>query len=169
MKRRSLLKLGLGGAVVLAVAGTGIGLIRPGFKDGRMSEATRAWMGAVALALLDGAWPAPGPARDRALQAHLAALDQTMAGFTVPVRQELSQLFSLLNGSAGRLGLTGLLHDWSACSSADILAALDAMRHSGLALKQQAYHALRDLNYGVFFADPAHWSLMGYPGPREIA
>jgi len=84
------------------------------------------------------------------------------------VRAELSQLFSLLNSSAGRLGLTGLLHDWPACSSADILAAFGAMRHSSIALKQQTYHALRDLNNGVFFADPAHWSLMGYPGPREI-
>jgi len=67
MKRRNLLKLGFGGAVVLAVAGTGMSLIRPGFKNGRMSEATRAWMGAVALALLDGALAGARPrARPRA-------------------------------------------------------------------------------------------------------
>ena len=37
-----------------------------------------------------------------------------------------------------------------------------------LALRQQAYHALRDLTNAAHYADPQIWALMGYPGPRAV-
>jgi hypothetical protein len=51
---------------------------------------------------------------------------------------------------------------------AEIEAALRRMRHDDAALRQQAYHALRDLSNAAFYAEPAHWSLLGYPGPTPI-
>jgi hypothetical protein len=42
------------------------------------------------------------------------------------------------------------------------------MRTSTLVLRQQAYHALRDLTNAAFYADAAAWAPMGYPGPREV-
>jgi hypothetical protein len=42
------------------------------------------------------------------------------------------------------------------------------MRDSSLALRQQAYHALRDLTNGGYFADAAPWAVMGYPGQRPV-
>ena len=42
------------------------------------------------------------------------------------------------------------------------------MRTSRIGLRQQAYHALRDLTNAAYFADPQTWPLMGYPGPRAV-
>jgi hypothetical protein len=42
------------------------------------------------------------------------------------------------------------------------------MRLSSLALKQQGYHALRDLTNAAYFSDPTAWQRMGYPGPSDI-
>ena len=58
MQRRTLLKLGIGASVVLAVAGTGVALLQPGLRDGHLSHGATAVMRAVARAVLDGALPA---------------------------------------------------------------------------------------------------------------
>ena len=42
------------------------------------------------------------------------------------------------------------------------------MRLSSVTLRQQAYHALHDIVNGAYFADPATWTALGYPGPIAI-
>ena len=168
MKRRGLLKLGLGGAVLLGVVGGGLALLKPGLVDGHLSPAARALMRAVALAVMDGQWPAADPAREAALNAHLDRVDANIGGYPAAVRAELSQLFALLGSGAGRLGLIGMSQDWHEASVAEIQTVLNELRLSGLDLRQQIYHALRDLNTIAFFTAPAHWALTGYPGAREI-
>jgi hypothetical protein len=42
------------------------------------------------------------------------------------------------------------------------------MRRSSLILRRQAYHALRDLTQGAYFADASTWATLGYPGPNPI-
>jgi hypothetical protein len=42
------------------------------------------------------------------------------------------------------------------------------MRVSSLALKQQAYQALRDLTNAAYYADPSAWNVLGYPGPKAL-
>jgi hypothetical protein len=168
MKRRGLLKLGIGGAVLLGVVGGGMALLRPGLVDGHLSPAARELMRAVALAVMDGQWPTDGPAREAALQAHLNRVDANIGGYPAAVRAELSQLFALLNSGAGRLGLIAMSQDWPQASVAEIQTVLNALRLSSLDLRQQIYHALRDLNTIAFFTAPEHWALTGYPGPREI-
>ena len=64
MQRRTLLKLGLGAAALLAVAGGGLACCDPGLADGRMTPAGRAVFRRVARAVLDGSLPAD-PARAR--------------------------------------------------------------------------------------------------------
>jgi len=170
MKRRGLLKLGVGAAVVLGVAGAGLALLKPGLGgDGKLGPDARLMMRAVALAALDGLWPADTAAREAALSQHLVQLDASIQAFPVALRSELSQVLSLLTSSGGRLALTGLSSDWSNASTGEVLATLNAMRISGSDTRQQVYRALRDLHCIVFFTEPAHWSLAGYPGPREIA
>lgn len=168
MKRRSLLKLGLGAAVLLSAVGGGLVLMRPGWVDGRLSPEARELMGAVALSVMDGLWPAPGVAREVALQAHLDRLDAQIAGYPAAVRAELSQVLALLTRSGGRLALVGLTPDWSNATVAEVQEALNEMRVSRLAVRQQIYRALRELNCIAFFTEPSHWALTGYPGPREI-
>jgi len=168
MKRRRLLQLGLGAAVLVGVAGGGIALIKPGLDEGRLSPEARSLMRAVALAVLEGLWPSPGPEREAQLARHLSTLESSIAGFPRATQNELSQLLALLCSSAGRWSLLGLHSDWSEASTAEVQTALQGLRASRLALRQQVYGALRDLNSALFFAEPAHWALVGYPGPRAI-
>jgi len=168
MQRRTLLKLGLGAATVLAVAGGGMALLRPGLVAGRMTPASRHVFRGVARGVLQGSLPADGATRDAMLEAHLQRLDDTLYAFPAPVQAELSQLLALLGSAPGRASLAGLHHDWSEASDAEIGEALQGMRTSSLALRQQAYHALRDLTNAAYYADPQIWALMGYPGPRAV-
>lgn len=168
MQRRTLLKLGIGAAAVLAVAGGGVALLRPGLVDGRMTSAGRSVFHAVGRAVLDGSLPAQPAARDTALAALLDRLDETLAGLPQPTQAELSQVLALLAAPAGRIGLAGLRTDWPKASTVELQSALQGMRLSSLALKQQIYHALRDLTNAAYYADPQVWPLMGYSGQRPV-
>ena len=85
-----------------------------------------------------------------------------------PVQAELSQLLTLLATPPGRVALAGLSSPWPQASVAQVQEAMQGMRLSSLALKQQAYHALRDLTNAAYFSDPSAWQRMGYPGPTDI-
>ena len=62
-----------------------------------------------------------------------------------------------------------LASEWPTASIAELQQALRDMRYSALALRQQAYHALRDLTNAAFYAEPAAWVALGYPGPRDLS
>ena len=53
-------------------------------------------------------------------------------------------------------------------SGAQVQVMLQRLRVSGLPLRQQTFHALRDVTNAAYFADAATWSVMGYPGPRSV-
>lgn len=168
MQRRTLLKLGLGATVILAVAGGGVSLLRPGLTGGRLGEGARSVMHAVALAVLEGALPNSEPARSQAIDAHLVRLESAIAAFPATTQAELSQLLALLASTAGRLALAGLSTAWPQARVEQVQAALQGMRVSSLSLKQQAYHALRDLTNAAYFSDESAWRSMGYPGPTAV-
>ena len=77
-------------------------------------------------------------------------------------------MLTLLALPPGRLALAGLSTDWARADVVQIQAALQAMRSSRLALRQQGYHALRDLTHAAYFADSVTWAQLGYPGPTKI-
>jgi hypothetical protein len=168
MQRRTLLKLGASAAVAIALAGGGVALLRPGLVDGRLSNASRALMRAVALAVLDGSLPADAGARDAALAAHLDRLEATVAVFPPATRDELSRLLGLLGTAPGRFALSGLGSDWSRVGVGELQSALRGMNLSSSTTRQQVFHALRDLTNAAFYADASTWPLMGYPGPRSL-
>lgn len=168
MQRRTLLKLGLGASLALAAAGGVVVLMRPALEAGRLRPGTRAVMLAVAQAVLDGVLPTEPAARTAALDGHLQRLETAIAAFPMPTQAELSQLLALLSSPPGRIALAGLSTDWTQASVPQVQAALQGMRLSSLALKQQAYHALRDLSNAAYFSDPSAWAHLGYPGPTDI-
>lgn len=169
MRRRTLLKLGVGAAAVLAAIGGGMALIEPGLEaDGRLRPGARRVMSGVARAVLDGLLPAEPRARDVVLAAHLQRLDATLAAFPKATRDELSQLFALLASAPGRMGLAGLRREWGEAGVDEIQQALQGMRLSSLSLRQQAYHGLRDLTNGAYFAEPSTWSALGYEGQVPV-
>lgn len=168
MQRRSLLKLGIGAAVVLGVAGAGIAMLKPGLVDGgkKLSPAGRQIFAAVARVVFDGGLL--DPKNEAGMKALLDNLDANIAVFPAAVRDELSQVLSILDTTAGRFALIGLKSDWATVPTAELAGVMESLRLSGSNTRQQIYHALRDLCSVAFFTAPANWSAVGYPGPREI-
>ncbi|MEO8155598.1 MAG: hypothetical protein ABI605_21230 [Rhizobacter sp.] len=168
MQRRNFLKLGVGATAALVLIGGGVALFRPGLTQGRLTAEGREVFASVARAVLDGSLPQSETQRSAALQAHLQRLDDALGAFPPTVQAELSQLLAILSAGPGRIALAGLHTAWPEASIAQVQASLQEMRTSSLALRQQAYHALRDLTNAAYYADPQAWATLGYPGPREI-
>ena len=168
MQRRTLLKLGAASAAVLIVAGGAAALLQPGLKGGILSDSGREVFLAVGRAVLDKTLPADEGARQIALQGLLTRVDVLVQSLPAHAQAELSQLLALLASAAGRRTLAGLSQPWPEASVADIQHALQGMRFSALALRQQAYAALHDITAGAYFSDPSSWPLLGYPGPLKI-
>ena len=170
MQRRSLLKLGLVSAAVLAVAGGAAGwLLQPGLgADGRLSAAGQSVFAAVGQAVLDKSLPAPGPGRAKAVTGLLERTDALVQALPPHAQAELSQLLCVLASTPGRQALAGLGQPWGEASIEELQQALQGMRLSRVALRQQAYAALHDIATGAYFADAATWPLLGYPGPMKV-
>jgi hypothetical protein len=168
MQRRTLLKLGAASAAVLIVAGGAAALLQPGLKGGVLSDAGREVFSAVGRAVLDKTLPADEGARQVALQGLLIRVDILVQSLPPHAQAELSQLLALLASAAGRRTLAGLSQPWPEAPITDVQHALQGMRFSGLALRQQAYAALHDITAGAYFSDPSSWPLLGYPGPLKI-
>ena len=168
MQRRGLLKLGITAAVTLSVVGGVVAWIQPGLARGNLSPLGREVFRAVGVAVLDKTLPAQDGPREIALEGMLQRVDVLVAALPQHAQNELSQLLSLLGHPAGRLSLAGLSKPWADASLEEVQQALQAMRVSSLALRQQAYAALHEITAGAYFADPASWSLLGYPGPLKF-
>lgn len=165
MHRRSLLKLGVASAALLAVAGGALALLQPGLKDGRLTPQGCAVFRALGRAILDGSLPIEPSRQAAALDGLLDRVDSLLGALPAHAQGELSDLLALLSSSAGRRSFAGLVADWPDASVDAIQAGLARMRVSKLALRQQAYHALHDVVGGAYFSDASTWTLLGYPGP----
>lgn len=168
MQRRSLLKLGIVSAAVLAAVGVPLSMMRPGLEGAKLSSGAREVFAAVGAAILQGSLPEAAGARQAAAAALLDRIDALVANLAPHAQSELSQLLAILSTAGGRRALAGLEAPWPESSTAQVQAALNGMRTSSLALKRQAYQALHDIVGGAYFADATTWGVMGYPGPLAI-
>jgi len=168
MQRRTLFKLGAASAVVLAFAGGAAALVQTGLQDGKLGAAGREVFRAVGRAVLQGSLPADAPATQVALDGLLDRIDALTLALPVHAQDELSQLLSLLASAPGRRVMAGLHQAWPLASEVDIQQALQGMRLSTLALRQQAYAALHDITAAAYFADASTWPQLGYPGPLKL-
>lgn len=169
MQRRTLLRLGFASGAALALAGGGVALFyAPGLRDGQLTAAGRAVFAAVARGVLDGSLPVEPRVQEAALGAHLDRLDATLRAMSPHTQDELAKLLVVLGSAPGRLAMAGLTSDWPHASVAQLQAALQGMRVSRISLRQQAYHALRDLTHAAYFSGPLTWAQLGYPGPTAL-
>jgi len=168
MQRRTLLKLGLASGAVLALAGGAAVLLRPGLEQGRLAPAARPLFVSLGRAILQGTLPAePGP-QARALDGLVERVDALPQNLPLPVQAELSELVGLLCTAPGRRLLAGLAPGWEEARPEEVRAALDGMRFSALALRQQAYQALHEIVGGAYFSEESTWKVLGYPGPLAL-
>ena len=168
LRRRSFLKLGIGSAIVLAVAGGTIALMKPGLIDGKLSPSARLVLTRVAQAMLLGTLPADASGQQRALDALLQRTDAFLVGLPVHVLAELDQLLGLLASAPGRRWLVGLSPSWQDATVPQTSAALQAMRESGTDLRIQAFQGLHDLVMVPYFSGEESWAVLGYPGPTPV-
>jgi hypothetical protein len=168
LPRRSFLKLGIASAVVLAVGGGAVALMQPGLVGGRLSPAARTAMGKIGQALLAGTLPSEPTALQAALDALLQRTDAFLSGLPLPVVAELDQLLALMVSAPGRRFLVGVSSSWAEATAAEVGAALQGMRSSGLALRIQAYQGLHDIVCAPYFSGEESWAVLGYPGPTAI-
>jgi len=122
----------------------------------------------VARVVLEGGLPLGVAARERAIDAHLVQLDAVIESLPPATRSEIAQMLALLSVAPSRRWLTGLASDWDDAGLEEVEAALRRMRADPQVLRQQTYHALRDLSNAAFYAQSDHWPLMGYPGPTPV-
>ena len=168
MRRRTLLTVGLAAGTLLAVVGGTLATLRPARRDGRLTDSGREIFVALAPAVLTGMLPAQPAVRAAALQAYLGRVQDALLGLSPALQGEVDELLTIAASGVGRRALVGLATPWAEASATEVQAALGAMRDSSLALRQQAYHALRDLTSASWFSDESTWAAIGYPGPMAV-
>ena len=168
--RRTVLKVGAAGAVLLALAGLGADLLAT--DDGpqpsgpaltNVPDDAAIALAAIAPVMLGGV-PAGLTATDFS-RTVLTGIDTALAGLTPAQRNEAAQLFSLLRLRPARRWLLGLRAPWHAATAAEISATLDRLRHSRLQVLRAVYQGLHQLIGAAWYGNPAAWPAIGYGGP----
>jgi hypothetical protein len=169
MNRRQFLKTGVVGSAILAAAGTWV-LWRDVQRSEARDPASRiaTIVGAIAPVLLAGALPGEPAQRTDAISRTVKGVTAVIDTFPASVRQEIADLFGLLDIGLVRRVLAGVASEWTTPDPAEIAAFLERWRTSRIGLLQAGYFALHDLVLGAWYADPASWDAIGYPGPPNV-
>jgi len=164
--RRSFLKAGVLGALVLAAGG---GLYRynhpPQVQRFVLDFEARAALDAIVPAILAGSLPAGPAARAQSVRATTERVHQTILGLPLTTQKEVQDLFGLLALAPARRLLAGVKGDWASASVDEVSDFLQDWRVHRVGLLRTAYQALHDLVLGSWYSDPDHWAAIGYPGP----
>lgn len=170
ISRRTLLKAGVaGGAALLLVRWLYTSPSPPQPVPRRALDApARSILAAIIPVLLDGALPL-GAELPAARAETLAAIEQTIAGLPPATREELAELFSLLDFAPTRCLVAGVWSPWPEASREAIAAFLARWRDSRFALLRSAYGALHQTVLAAWYANPRAWPATGYAGPPTLA
>ena len=155
-------------AAVAATTAAGILAWTPGWTGQRFSDPAAELLRRLAEVILAGLLPVEPNARQQATAQHLQRLSGVVASLPGATQSELSDLLALLSMPPGRWAMAGLAGSWTDASHEDIAKALQTMRHSAMAPRQQVYQALRELTIAAHFSDSASWGTLGYPGPQPL-
>jgi hypothetical protein len=164
MQRRSLLKRGLFGGVLLAGASLagiafmpGDASVKPAGKLFAIDAKNFPVLVAVAARVLAGTTASPS---DIAMK-----VDQALRYTSLESQKDLNAALMLLENALAGLLLRGKPATFTELDEKAQDAALYGWRDSRLVLLRGAYHALRKLCLAAHYATPAGWPDTGYPGP----
>jgi hypothetical protein len=168
MNRRTFIRRGLFGGLLLAVGGS-IGLYAwPSDERVRARKPLRALAPrqfAVLAAVAARTVVAPG--------AHAVTIaervDAQMALEPVEVRADFGKLLLLFENGLAGLVLDGRARPFTRLPPAAQDDALADWRDSRLAVRRSGYAVLRKLTEAAHYAAPEAWADTGYPGPPQLA
>lgn len=172
LSRRQLLIAGIASAA--AAGGVALVTLRPRTREMPipisqfLREHDKSLLMALAQVLLAGALSEDEAQQTAQLQTVIERLDAACLLLYPRARDELRELFDLLDRLAGRLLLTG---DALAVEQRDSAAReqiLESWRQHFSALITSAYHGLHNLVLASFYGDPQHWHLLDYAGPPTV-
>ncbi len=169
LTRRQFIKVGLGGAFVLAAARFLEGPLAAPANGYRVldDEAAR-MLTAVVPAVLAGALPEEAAARARAVRETVEAFDRAVSGLTPSVQEEVAQLFSFLAFAPTRVAFAGLWAPVEESTPEELKTFLARWRSSRFDLQRVSYHALTQLIQASWYGNSASWETIGYPGPPSL-
>jgi hypothetical protein len=160
MDRRQFIMTSLGTGLALTLGISAYPLLTASGSEQR--SAAELVFSAFLPALLHGALPSD----ERQAQQQLANTQKAALEFLPFLprsqQQQLHDLFILLQQQLTRLALTGRWLSLHELPINDRIQLLNAWRDSYLGLLQQAYHGLRELLFGAYYGQPAHWQPLRY-------
>jgi hypothetical protein len=168
--RRSLLRAGLFGSLLLGGAGIGATLSGCSGRGAAAAAGYRALRDADLVLLralfpaLLTALPTEGAAREALVQQMLQSLDLSCYRLGHPTRKAVLQLFDLLNLGLTRRLLAGV-GDWASASPQQVQAFLERWRTSSFGVLNSGYRALVKLVSSAYYGTHAGWAAANYPGP----
>jgi hypothetical protein len=164
--RRRFLQAGLAGTVLLAVLPHARVHGNSALPDG-LAPGQRQVLQAVVPVMLDGALPG-GSGRAPAVNAVVDGVERAVRMLPLQLQAEVDQLFSLLTSTAGRILVARVSRPWAEAGADSIASFLDRWRTSWFALLRSAYQALHELVMASWYAQPASWAALRYPGPPAL-
>ena len=164
--RRTFLKTGLAGTIILATAGGVYRATAGRAPPGKfvLDDEGKAALGAIAGVVLQGALPADPRAIDMAIE----RAQNAIAGLPLAIQKEIQDLFGLLVFAPTRRYVAGIPVRWADATQDDVTVFLQSWRTHRFGMLQSAYHALHDLIIGGWYADESTWESIGYPGPMKM-
>lgn len=168
MNRRTFIRRGLWGGVLLAVGGS-IGLAAwPSHETARPRRPLRALTGRqfAVLAAVAGRF-VTAPNVDTVEIAH--RVDAQMATSPAEVRADFGNLLLLFDNALAGLVFDGRPQPFTRLSPQAQDDVLASWRDSRLAVRRSGYVVLRKLTQASWYAAPEAWAETGYPGPPQIA
>jgi hypothetical protein len=167
--RRTVLKVGLGGAAILAAGGIGLGL-RPSVlrSPSRPLRVLSPVEFSVLAAFAERVAPG-GRGFPPASQLGVAEkLDDYLFFKPDGVRKEVRQALHLVENAVAGFVLDGRPRTFTASTPAEQDAILEAWRHSRLHVRRTVYAALHGLCAATYYATPSTYPMTGYPGPPSF-
>lgn len=170
LSRRTLLRSGLAGFGLVVLAGTGIGL-----QGTKLAPAPRRTLRVLTLAeysivaaIAARVCPSPRPGVPGATALDIASkVDESLVRLPADIQNGMKTGLHIFES-----GLTGALfgervRPFTTLSAADQDAALLAFRDSRVAIRRTLFKALTGLSAALYYAEPAVWPSVGYPGPPD--
>lgn len=166
VKRRSFLKAGLWGGLLLGVGGTGLALWptrrrHAPFKPLMVLDARELAILAQVAERMVGL-----PDADPVKIAH--GVDESLALGPPELGADFKKLLGLLDSGLAGLLLDGRVRPFTHLEPADQDTALEQFRDSRILARRVGYQALRKLCLAGYYADAASWKALGYPGPPQL-